>query len=164
MNHITNPIESLEFAAHLNIASSLNMFIDILSNSTPFVKLKQFLQSPQAKQQLLNHISHITAQPFNKQYEHPLDLALATYLFALQSPIAARLTQNIPNLHWTTKIANTIISCPLCNNTGKPATLESIKCFSLIDNTPVCCQCGGSGSQLEPWECQITLTPPTNMV
>jgi hypothetical protein len=91
-------IESPEFDAHVNVASTQRVFLAALKTSPAYRDLLQYLQrNPEASQEIFLRVRDLVALQFDPRYANPNDAAIAAYLWALAQtqPELGRMTAEV---------------------------------------------------------------------
>jgi hypothetical protein len=99
LTKIFEAIEDPRFDAECNTTSELFLFVDIVYKSREFRDLLDYVDNPSYEQEVVQHILKLLASTFDKQYHHPHDTAIASYLLWLKDM----------NLDHTRLIVNTIL-------------------------------------------------------
>ncbi len=109
-------VESHEFAAMLNIASSFKVFLGAASKELVTKELvKQLQDSPENIWLVFKRAVDLSRNEINLEYENPWDTALAVYLWALSmvnleiAQTAAGFVIQAENGWWATKFANLLL-------------------------------------------------------
>ena len=87
LTKIFDEIESNQFSAELNLASGYKMFLDIMNKNATFNLLCSMVSGTGlfngGCDAILERIKEIVNADFDKKYENPYDVALATYVLVL---------------------------------------------------------------------------------
>lgn len=109
-------IESEEFAASLNIASSRSVFLDFLSDNSAIRSLVELLRKDSENaDRVLARIKLLIGLQIDYRYENPHDSALAAYAWALANeapdlaPLAAEMLTNARQIWWAREVATLIL-------------------------------------------------------
>lgn len=113
---IMHQIESHEFSALLNVASSFKTFLRA-AYKEPVTKelIKQLLDSPKNIWLILQRATELSQNEFDTRYENPWDTALTIYLWALSlvnadaAETAAAFVAQAENCWWATRFANSLL-------------------------------------------------------
>ena len=108
-------IESQEFSVRTQIASGLDVFLDVIANDKSVLSLTQKLNdNPKLGHQLILRIRELIDHNFDEQYANPHDVAVATYgwlvgnsrwdLYVSQS--VDSLLMSLKNSWWSKHVAN----------------------------------------------------------
>lgn len=128
---IFQPIESDEFAVRLNVASTSNVFRDILFKDSSYQDLIQWLEETTSRdkriEHTLNRILDLARFQIDLRYENPYDAALAAYLLALAtiSPSYAKFGAEIiigaQQTWWAKHVARSVLqgSSTVSNMSGE---------------------------------------------
>jgi hypothetical protein len=84
-NEAMEKIEGHAFSATVNLASDFPTFLRILTSQPEVQALTAEMNSERVKLDVFARIVELTASPFEEQYEHPADSALAAYLWLLSA-------------------------------------------------------------------------------
>jgi hypothetical protein len=104
-------IESLSFDVHLNLASGLTHFIQILLEEPAIKTLLSERQRPDVRSVVDGRIRELASAKFDDNYGHPHDTALAAYawLFRVmaweEAEGIAEFVSRVPNTWWARKIS-----------------------------------------------------------
>ena len=104
-------IESPEFAAYVNIASSYKVFLRLVASHEAIPCIRATMDQPSVADALLGRIKALTSIPPQDGFEHPHDTALAAYLLLLsekgvpQAMTALALIGKTTGLHWAEQVA-----------------------------------------------------------
>lgn len=120
MNDIIEKIESLEFCAICNIASSYNVFFRIATEEEGvFLRLCECLKDNKENANIIKErICQISKEDFDRNFSHPKDTALFVYLLSLSEceyNIGLELDRvnDIPNLWWAKKLCFKLMNPPM---------------------------------------------------
>lgn len=110
-------IESEEFAARVNIASSLSVFIEALSEDPAIINLVEYIRENLFYPlNVLNRIKTLIGIDVDYRYANPHDTALAAYAWAFRiasipeaASIAAELLVGARQIWWAREIASLIL-------------------------------------------------------
>jgi hypothetical protein len=112
-------IEDPGFAAVLNAASTLSVFIDIMEAESPFTQLvEEAKRDPRGVPKVFDRIRALAETPINQHYENPNDVALSAYAWAVGkiapslSTLVAEYIIEIPNIWWSASIASVVLKEP----------------------------------------------------
>lgn len=85
LSHALSEIESHDFAAKLNVASSMRAFFAIAGNE-PVVRemIEELSNSTESFEEILGHLNELSRLRIDRRYENPNDTALAILLWAIQ--------------------------------------------------------------------------------
>jgi len=125
-------VESHDFAASINVASSSRSAIDALLASPTLLELRDALGKPDTAYEVLTRVFELTRRSVDVRYENPNDIALFAYVFTLneQYPalalIAAAAICQVPNLWWAATFASEIIDNRTARNMSAGETLSEI--------------------------------------
>ena len=116
-SEVFQQIESYEFAARINIASSRKIFLLALSTDPAFHKLAEMIrEAADSSDRVLKRIKSLTEMQFDYRYENPFDAALAAYAWALakesipsHARIAAELLISARQTWWAREVASMIL-------------------------------------------------------
>lgn len=111
-------IESERFAARVNVANSLSVFLDALSEDPAFISLIEHIrENYPITLRILLRIKRLAGLEIDYRYANPYDSALAAYAWAIQTldmpetaSIAAELLLSARQTWWARKIASLIIN------------------------------------------------------
>lgn len=107
-------IESQEFSAIVNTASSELAFVEAVFSQKETSDLIELLKQPSYLRQVMQRIFSLSDEVGDPDYEHPHDAAIATYLLCLGeadnkvAKIGAAHIEKINNCWWAIKIAKAI--------------------------------------------------------
>ena len=122
LKNIFDSIESLQFAARINIASTVDDFLTILVNDPDYMALVDYLQAqPDHAEHILERIRYISSLQIDYTYANRLDVALCAYDWALTAlvddqntyalaRIGAELITAAPSVWWSRKIVSKVLS------------------------------------------------------
>ena len=124
-------IESQEFSVRTQIASGLDVFLEVIANNKSVLSLTQKLNdNPKLAHQLILRIRELIDHYFDEQYANPHDVAVATYgwlvgnsqwdLYVSQS--VDSLLMSLKNSWWSKHVANQLEA----NRTNISTQLERI--------------------------------------
>jgi hypothetical protein len=109
-------IESDEFAAILNVASSFPVFLRVTDNEQVTKELiKQLLEYPENIWLVLKRSVELSQKEIELEYENPWDTALTVYLWVLSltkleaAQTAAAFVRQAKNGWWSTKFADSLL-------------------------------------------------------
>jgi hypothetical protein len=94
LDDLFQTIESHEFSALVNLASSFKTFLGILSAESPMKELAQQMHRPEVRTAVGERALALVTDVGEGGYEHPWDSALAAYLWLLADADAALATRN----------------------------------------------------------------------
>jgi hypothetical protein len=120
-------IESPEFDAHVNVASTQRVFLAALKTSPAYRDLLQYLQrNPDAAQEIFSRVKDLVTLQFDPRYANPNDAAIAAYLWALAQtqPEFGRITAEVVLSARQTWWARTVALLVL-DNAGAAARVEA---------------------------------------
>lgn len=126
LHELINIIESVNFDANMSVFSGFNSFHRALAGNQTIQELREVLiDFPNTVEELYDHFITLIQQDTQSQYEHPHDIAISSYLFALSTSSnngvaleAAKEIMLIPNLIWAKRLAEIVIA-------NETATLQS---------------------------------------
>jgi hypothetical protein len=104
-------IESLPFDVHLNLASGLTHFIQILLEEPAIKALLTETQRPDLRSLVLGRIRELASAKFDDSYGHPHDTALAAYTWIFrimawdEAEGVAEFLYHVPNTWWARKVS-----------------------------------------------------------
>ncbi len=110
-----NLIEAPEFCAHVNIASSLRVFLKVIIPHTAIKSLLDSMKTPGVPEAVLNRTLQLVQNDPEDEYEHPADAAMAAYLWVLgeahpeYAKIAAEAVRSRRQLWWSRQIADRLM-------------------------------------------------------
>ncbi|MBI1278595.1 MAG: hypothetical protein GC179_10760 [Anaerolineaceae bacterium] len=118
LHELINIIESVNFDANMSVFSGFNSFHRALVGNQTIQELREVLTDfPNAAEELYDHFISLIQQDTQSQYEHPHDIAISSYLFALSTSSnngmaleAAKEITLIPNLIWAKRLAEIILA------------------------------------------------------
>lgn len=108
-------VEGEPFAARLNLAHDLAMFLGILREERAVQVLLEAARGQEAREVIIKRTLSLSRQTIDLRYRHPSDTVLATYLevlFAndpLTAGVAAEAIVQTPQCWWAQKIASPIL-------------------------------------------------------
>ncbi len=108
-------IESDEFAAILNVASSFPVFIRAAYHEEVIKQLIKQLELPENIWLVLKRAVELSQKEIDLQYENPWDTALTVYLWVLSltkleaAQTAAAFVRQAKNGWWSTKFVNSLL-------------------------------------------------------
>lgn len=108
-------VESLDFAAYANIASTFQTFIDALQGQESTQVLLKHLNSTDAYLEVLHRVLALCNEEHHNEYANPNDVALATYVFVLANKhegIALAASNNVlkvPQLWWASHMSRQVL-------------------------------------------------------
>lgn len=108
-------IEGLEFSTYINLASDFRTFIDVLGDQACIRALLDGINSTDDYLEVLYHVIELCNLEIDKRYRHPMDAALAAYLYALLQKhpkialAAAKNIRHLPNLWWASMMTDDVI-------------------------------------------------------
>ncbi|MBA3921134.1 MAG: hypothetical protein H0X31_05265 [Nostocaceae cyanobacterium] len=108
-------IESYEFAAIVNVASSFPIFLRTAYNEQVTKELIKQLEDPENLWLVLKRSVELSQREIDLQYENPWDTALTVYLWVLSltkleaAQTAAAFVRQAKNGWWSTKFANALL-------------------------------------------------------
>jgi hypothetical protein len=107
-------IEQPEFSAHVNIASSLKVFLRLLVSHEAVQTLLRLMDQSGVPEKILERVSALLSNEPPEGFEHPDDAALAAYLWllgeksAVNANVAASLIREGIRLHWAKSVADRV--------------------------------------------------------
>src|SRR5262249_37717703 len=108
-------IESFAFSVRMNVASGLHSFLFALAHEEALDVLVRGLTVDRDVSVLAQRLFAIASETADARYEHPRDVALASYLWLLavkQSDLAeasAEVVMSAQNTWWSRKIASILL-------------------------------------------------------
>jgi len=115
LHDLMSKIENIEFDARMNIFSGTRIFMSALQGNATIQQLTDELaKHPDARQEIFDHLLKLLDQNDDLNYAHPYDVALSTYLYALdQTDVAlaseaAKILSQRKDLAWSRRLAHTI--------------------------------------------------------
>ena len=106
-------IESIEFAARVNIASDLDTFLRAIATEPSVRSLRQrSLTDPSMIDSLFKVMRHLIDSDFDPKYENPMDAALSTYGWIIASGrpdlegLVGDLVGSLRNSWWANQLGN----------------------------------------------------------
>ncbi|MDZ7957062.1 MAG: hypothetical protein RMY34_04000 [Aulosira sp. DedQUE10] len=117
MRHdLLEKIESIQFSTLLGLASSFDVFCNILHEQSEFQNLiRELLDSPQNCWDLLKRVANLSQEKIDETYDNPWDTAIAVYLYVLSlinlelAQTAASFALGARNSWWTRKLASYLL-------------------------------------------------------
>lgn len=109
-------IESLAFSTHVNIASDFRSFVDVLDDQECVRVLLANINSTDDYLEVLHHVIELCDATIDERYRHPMDSALAAFLYVLRQKhfkialVAAENVKHVPNLWWASMMAEEVIA------------------------------------------------------
>lgn len=116
-------IESLEFAARVNIASDLRTFLRVAGNQESVTTVLSELASPQKQQRVFSEALRLSRLQVDLRYENPWDSALAVFVWVLSlralqlARVAAEAAVQAPQCWWASRIAHDVLRGSLVRST-----------------------------------------------
>src|SRR5271166_4276588 len=105
-------IESPEFDAHVNVASTQRVFLAVLKTSPAYQELFLYLRrNAEASQVIFSRVKGLVALQFDPRYANPNDSAVAAYLWALAQThpefgrMTAEVVLNARQIWWARTVA-----------------------------------------------------------
>ena len=114
-SEIFSVIESHEFAARLNVASSLDAFLRAAKEENSVQQLFKELASTQHLSALLERVIRLSQVPVDPRYENPGDTALAIYVWLASfrgtayGRLLAQYSSTALQCWWSSKISRNIL-------------------------------------------------------
>lgn len=108
-------IESEALSLQLNLASSVPALIRALQGTRPVTFVLNQMRNDEVRRAVLVRFLDRIREPFDQQYEHPHDIAVAIYVWLLSvmdwqnSRSAALLGSHIPQSWWARKLSTYIL-------------------------------------------------------
>jgi hypothetical protein len=106
-------IESMEFAAQVNLVSGFKMFEELATRNICYIMLVVAIREL-GPELLFQRIKELVVSEFDYKYENPYDTALAVYIMALNeinhsaAGHAAQISNDAKQIWWTRKVINKI--------------------------------------------------------
>lgn len=113
-------LEGSRFAAEVNVASNLKIFLRALVSQPAVQELATAMSVRGVCEQVCERVEELARQEILAEYEHPSDAAMAAYLWLLSTrdeELAARAASRVtvcPNCWWAAKVAENILSSSSC--------------------------------------------------
>jgi hypothetical protein len=85
LDEALNAVESLEFSAIVNVASTFKTFIRLLASQPATQELRELMKDAAVARQIVKRILVLCKTPCENGLEHPTDAALAAYLWLLST-------------------------------------------------------------------------------
>jgi hypothetical protein len=105
-------IESPDFAARVNMASTRSVFVSILTSDDAYLKLiRKIREDERGIAATIERIKILASAVIDPQYENPYDAALSAYMWAVHTidpdfeRVAAERTSKAPKLWWAFRIS-----------------------------------------------------------
>jgi hypothetical protein len=119
LEHALHEIKSHQFAARLNVVSSMPAFFTAASREPAVLSLyKDMGESGEAREEVLGQIQDLSQLEIDRRYENPNDTTLAVLLWLTEyaahdfSPMAADLVDRAPQCWYAKKLARRILMPP----------------------------------------------------
>jgi hypothetical protein len=115
-------LESDRFSAAMNVVSGLRQFVRAVSSAPEVRELLACMRSNADLVAVAERFNQVIEREIDPSYENPWDVAMAAYLLVLekvdrgQAANCADRVLNCPNLWWSQKVADQILS----GNRGDP--------------------------------------------
>lgn len=130
-------IESLEFAARVNIASDLRTFLRIAGDQESVRTVLSEIASEEKQQRVLSQALRLSRLQVDLRYENPWDSALAVYLWVLSlkvlplAQVAAEAAVQAPRCWWAFRVADGILRGTLPHSTQTSRRDDDVMPFVL---------------------------------
>lgn len=139
LHDLINVIESVKFDTNMSVFSGFNSFHRALAGDQTIQQLRQLLMdSPNTNEQLLNHLTSLLEMDSDLRYEHPFDIAIASYLFVLSNNVGAvgvaKRILSIPNLVWAKRLAEIVLANQTATTETEVKIKEASKYRSVLSN------------------------------
>jgi hypothetical protein len=111
-------IEGKEFAARLNLASDLRMFLAAAEHEEAISSLARLASDRRYQELLWERLVRACRLSPDHRYRHPLDAAIGVYVWLLNRvssplyPVASELLRRVENLMWALRIARSLSPKP----------------------------------------------------
>jgi hypothetical protein len=78
-------IEGARFSARVNIASDLKTFLRAVAEQSETQELQEQMAAQEVRDAVCDRAAHLTGAPHDPHFEHPHDVAVATYILLLST-------------------------------------------------------------------------------
>ncbi len=135
LGRIFDSIESFEFSAKINVASSVDHFLTVLVNDIDYQLLSKHLKThSEHADYIVERIRYLADLEIDYSYANRYDAALSAYVLALSedkntavlSLVGAELMTAAPNVWWSKKIADKIMS-RISESAGSATTIDFVE-------------------------------------
>ncbi len=135
LHDLISVIESVKFDANMSVFSGFNSFHRALAGDQTIQDIRQLLiDSPSANEQILARLVSLLEEKTNPQFEHPHDITIASYLFALSASlnnvIAIEVAKKIlatSNLIWAKRLAEIVLANQTATTEAEVVSVEASK-------------------------------------
>ena len=114
-NALIDRLAGLEFAAEVNVASSLRVALSVLEDHPAVVRLIQLVnRSPKVAKLVADRLRSLANEPVPEEWSSPHDEVLFALLYVIQqalswyAPSAAEIVLHAPQTCWASKLADTL--------------------------------------------------------
>jgi hypothetical protein len=116
INDLLNTIEDIRFSAEFSVIEQFRVLQIAFGENRMINELINRMKESRSDSRIVwHHFVFLLKTNIDLQYRHPLDLAIAAYLFAFQQAdfslahMSAQLIELTPNVWWAKKLADQII-------------------------------------------------------
>lgn len=135
LHDLINVIESVKFDANMSVFSGFNSFHRAVGGDQTIQGLSQLLiDFPTASEQLSERLVSLLERDVQPEYEHPYDIAIASYLFALSASSnnvmtieAAKKILATSNLIWAKRLAEIVLANQTASIESEVKVMEASK-------------------------------------